>query len=373
MRKTALTANVSWDDAEALDLDVTFPARYRLISAGKLALLLTGSVGCMLLGWFVVSWIEPMARPLALVEKEQRRHGVRALAFHPNGDQLAAGREDGVLHVWDLAETASSYALEGPQSGIRSLAFSPDGAYLAVAGGDSGKQLGELYVWSLAARKIVAVPGPQSGPVGCLAFHPSGAYLVVGGAAGTLQVLETSTWTIACQVQAHRDEVLALHYSPDGRRLVTGSCDQHVRVWEFPGLREVAQLAPRLGAVRGVAFSPDGQTIAMVGGENSDLATWHVTSGRTRRAATGMEGLRALAFHPDGRWLAIASGTWPRGGSTRVLDTVSLRPRLSWSPTDGVAYCVAHAPDGLLVASGEADGRVRVRDAVTGEVLGLLH
>ena len=58
------------------------------------------------------------------------------LCFSPNGRQLAAGRSDDTIALWNLEDEAEEMILNG-----RLLAFAPDGHTLAVGGMDGSVSL----------------------------------------------------------------------------------------------------------------------------------------------------------------------------------------------------------------------------------------
>jgi len=71
---------------------------------------------------------------------------VRALEFHPHRLLLASAADDGCLCLWAKAEQVEQI-LEGAKGGFSCLAWSQDGQQLAAGGQD-----GELIVLSESKR-----------------------------------------------------------------------------------------------------------------------------------------------------------------------------------------------------------------------------
>ncbi len=90
-----------------------------------------------------------------------------------------------------------------------------------------------------------------------------------------------------------------------------------------------------------VALSPDGQQLAS-GAEDGSLRLWDLATGAERRRLEGGGVARALAFNRDASLLA--------SGSARLLGH------------EGWVWSVAFDPAGGRLASGGADGRVRLWD-----------
>jgi len=70
-----------------------------------------------------------------------------AIAFSPDGDRIATGGMDGVIHIWDAKVGQLIVDLRGHTSYVYDLVFSPDGDYLASCGGDMTVRL-----WRTHAR-----------------------------------------------------------------------------------------------------------------------------------------------------------------------------------------------------------------------------
>ena len=119
------------------------------------------------------------------------------------------------------------------------------------------------------------------------------------------------------------------------------------------------------GVVTALAYSPDGGTLA-AGYSGGTIRLWDLASHRTIRVTTFGAAPLALAFAGGGSCsrprtpAPSAPGTWPPrpGSAARPLS----------SPAQGRA--VAFSPDGATVATGGADGNVRLWNTATGQEIG---
>lgn len=107
---------------------------------------------------------------------------MRALGFTSTGEQLAVGGDDGIVRIWNglLCQRMGQgqfgkQCLDMPQRlhahtrPIRALAWSPDARFLATAGGD-----GILAIWEPAQSQTPLLRVQQHAPVLALHWSPDG-------------------------------------------------------------------------------------------------------------------------------------------------------------------------------------------------------
>jgi WD40 repeat protein len=130
-------------------------------------------------------------------------------------------------------------------------------------------------------------------------------------------------------------------------------------------------LAARSGEVTAVAYSPGGKTLAAAY-QDGMIQLWDMASHRLISTATWAGGTLALAFTGGGKTLEVAgpaaAGVWDLTSHARI----TARPlagavsAVSPAPADSAAF----SPDGATLATGGADGNVRLWNVATQQEIG---
>jgi WD40 repeat protein len=150
---------------------------------------------------------------------------LHACAISPDGQFIATGDKTGHIVVWEIASGKSVATMEAPVlytwdpvqrrhsiGGIRALAFSPDGNLLAAGGigqiGNidhlEGPPRVEIFDWRKAAKTHEFNGEGSKGMVERLIFLPDGERLIsLGGANdGFVWILDLKTKTVLAQQKA---------------------------------------------------------------------------------------------------------------------------------------------------------------------------
>ena len=255
--------------------------------------------------------------------------GVTAIAYSPDGTQVAAADQNGYAYVWNSDDQPVFAPLRDNGSGVRSVAFSPDGRYIATGDGN-----GDVYLWSAASGTCLAYlrdPGDQPS-VTAVAFSPDSAVLATGDAGGGSYLWDTAALAAAgpappgCQGSPAAaqpaalpvpdgQKVTAVAFSPDGQDVATGDADGNTYIWNAG--HQVARTVTDQGSagVSSVAFSENSAVLA-TGDANGKTYLWYAATGDGIHVfpypggqdGQGDAGVDAVAFRPGSPVGTLAVG-----------------------------------------------------------------
>jgi WD40 repeat protein len=293
---------------------------------------------------------------------------VRAVAFHPSGRVLTG--TDGRVCLWDVTGNPNLLDSWKQHHPVNAVAWGAEGNAFAAACGSARTFTGEARLW----RRLGDGTWPKEGEllahqaaVNAVAFSPDGKFLATGSQDRSGRLWEVATGKQFGQPLRHPRDVRLVAFGADSQTVWTDSDDQVFRVWQLAEAAAPARWFSYRGAPGIALFSPDRGTV-LAGGLACDF----------RRLLPGAIEPPATLQHTGPVYAAAVSTEpvlWLTGGET--LQTEQGWARL-WDASgqllaelphrDGVVWSVALHPRGELLATGCADGLVRVWAVKGGQV-----
>jgi WD40 repeat protein/uncharacterized protein YjbI with pentapeptide repeats/3',5'-cyclic AMP phosphodiesterase CpdA/type II secretory pathway predicted ATPase ExeA len=201
------------------------------------------------------------------------RRRLTAIAFSPDGAQLATASTDHTTRLWNPTTGQHQGVLHGHLGAVTAAAFSSSGSHLATAGTD-----GTIRVWDTAIRQTLHILYRPEGPITTVAYSPDGGRLAAAATDGTTWLWVTLTGEPQQVAHARAGSVTAITFSPDGTRLAASSTDGTTKLWDAATGRALHELQDKSGWADTVAFSTDGRQLA-TGSTDGTIQLWDVEQG----------------------------------------------------------------------------------------------
>ncbi|MCB9461534.1 MAG: protein kinase [Anaerolineaceae bacterium] len=312
------------------------------------------------------------------------------IAFSPDGGTLATVAWDRVVRLWDIRRSVEMRTFAGLPDRILTLEYSPNGEYLLLGTGNAGDNVvtvdsersiaSDVWLWDLQRRDAVRQYHGQDEWLWSVAIHPDGDMAATGS--GPLRLVEganTDTsihlWNIStgetiATLEGHTNTVDSLDFHPDGQHLLSAGWDGSIILWDIESGEQVRTYSDHAGRVYDVNFSADGSRFISAGGSGDATAykrtaiLYDTDSGQIIRVFSGHESdVYSAVFSPDESLIATGSAD----GSIRLWNTETGETvRTLSGHTDDVNE-VLFSPDGTMLASTSWDDTVRLWDVATGE------
>lgn len=203
---------------------------------------------------------------------------VVALAFSPEGSELAILEASGALSMLDVGTKSIRDVARLMSPGSGAIAFSPDGSQFVSAGNS------ELVLWNSSTLNQVNSFEVSGANALSVAFSHSGDYVASGWDDGAVRLLAVQGFNQETELSEHTSDVTAVTFSPDDTLIASGSSDAELWLWSVTTRRPLLNLSESQATqIKTLAFSEDGRQL-VAGFLNNSVRTWsnHTTHERWR-------------------------------------------------------------------------------------------
>jgi len=297
--------------------------------------------------------------------------GVTAVAFSPDGQQLATSDTNGAIQIWHTVSGQQLASCNGHNSWVWSVAFSPEQPLLASCGQDHTVRL-----WHPQTGECLQILQGHTSIVTAIAFSPvdvmpSGTAPLLASSSEdqTIKLWDMSTGRCLQTLAGHNACIWSVAFHPNGKTLFTGGEDNAIRVWDVATGRCLKTLTGHQFWVKAIAVSPNGKTLASSSFDQT-IKCWDIATGECLQTLTGHSAaVVSVALSADGE--TLGSGSYDQTvklwslATGRCLKTLQKHTNRVWS--------VAFHPHGQLLASGGDDHTARLWEPHTGQCMKTLQ
>ena len=303
-------------------------------------------------------WDAASGRLLAVLAGH--KNNITAVAFNANTTRAATASRDHTARLWDGRTGQMLAVLGGHTARVASVVFNPGGSRVITASDDA-----TLRLWDAQTGELIRVLRGHGGAIACPpVFTPDSTRLVSASTDGTVRIWDVSLLERNGILRGHESFVYDVAFSPDGEQVASASWDGTVRLWRAATGRQTGLLKHETGIISSVAFSRDGRRLVTVERERG-VVLWDLAAGKVLRTwpkpAAAWGGDTRAALNPKGT--IVASGC--ADGPVRLWDVAGGEELAQLNGHQGMSIDVAFHPDGSLVASTGEDGTVRLWDVAT--------
>jgi WD40 repeat protein len=165
-----------------------------------------------------------------------------------------------------------------------------------------------------------------------------------------------------------RDAAAKFSFNPDGTLLARVGSDGRISLLELSaGVERTALIGDINEKVTSLAFSPDSETLAFA--VDGDVKLWNFELDIQRTISTGKPIVTNLVYSPGKKSLA-----WIEDRNRILVWDVSTDKK-KWTQKAGntTVTVIAFSPDGEILASGNSNGGITIRNSVTGKQLAFIN
>jgi mono/diheme cytochrome c family protein len=228
---------------------------------------------------------------------------ITALAFHPQGIELAVGGYNEIT-VWNPADGKLLRRIRNVAQRTYGLAYSPDGKLLAAASGTPAS-VGEVKLFEANTGNPVRLLGTMADVAYDVAFSPKGDKLAACAADRSIRIFDVASGKQERVIEDHADWVMAIAWNHDGTRLASASRDKTSKVFDVKTGESQVTYNGHGQTVFGVAFSAemagfghDVYRILRVGDQ-----VYSCSADKTARQFSVANRAQVRAYQPHGDWV----------------------------------------------------------------------
>jgi DNA-binding SARP family transcriptional activator/WD40 repeat protein/energy-coupling factor transporter ATP-binding protein EcfA2 len=240
---------------------------------------------------------------------------ITALAWSPDGKQIAVATRDGPIELWAPRPRPQLLRRLRGLDAVQAVAFARDGRLVAAIDHQrrSGRAPGRLIVWRTDTGTAKASPLDLPGEGRSVAFSPDGGKIAAGLDDGEIVVIDAASRRLERTLPASGAPNVALAFAPDGT-LFSGSWAGTLQRWDAASGEEIGRATlVSSGPVGSISFGSDSDMVSTTGLADGRAKLWWMSpvqqlgsslpqppGAQAGNAAMTADGRTMIAIYDDG-------------------------------------------------------------------------
>ena len=158
---------------------------------------------------------------------------VWGLDVHPSMERVVTCGDDKTVRLWDYCKK-NQISIANIGSKARAVAFNPDGSQLAV-----GTLDGKIVVLSNDLKETIKEFTLSTTWIQTLSFSPDGKLLAVGAHDCIIYLLETKSYSCLFKFKGHHSFITGIDFSTDSSKMQSVSGDYELLFWDCLSGRQI--------------------------------------------------------------------------------------------------------------------------------------
>ncbi|MBS1793275.1 MAG: WD40 repeat domain-containing protein [Acidobacteria bacterium] len=293
---------------------------------------------------------KPKAMKFNPLREENINDHIISLKYSPDQKWIAAAGISGKIHVFDAVSGRPAHSLNAHTFGVRMISWSRGGEFLTSAGQD-----GKIRLFETNGFSEIETLFAGSDWVECVRWSPHSD--IFASAAGKKIRLWTANGELIHDYPDQLSTVVDLAWSPASDEFAT-ACYGGLTRWRAETTVPLHKYQWK-GSTLVIAWSPNGKYIA-TGDQDSTVHFWIVKSGKDLQMYGYPTKVKELSWDSSSRFLATGGGgavtVWNCEPSPQGTLPMQLNGHQNYLSS------LAFQPRGLLLLSGDLDGKISLWD-----------
>jgi microtubule-associated protein-like 6 len=154
---------------------------------------------------------------------------VRGLATHPTASKFITAGDDSTIRLWD-SRTRRQMSVVSMGEKVRAISYHPAGDQIAA-----GLCSGHVRFLTANLQTQIAEISVTPSQINVLMYSPNGMYLAVGSNDYSIYIIETKTLICKAQCKGHLSYIVSIDFSENNQYLQSSSGNYELLFWKIDG------------------------------------------------------------------------------------------------------------------------------------------